>query len=144
MGQKKKWYLDTWFIVLMCAAWILIVPAIIGIILLIIKSVDEKKKDKECNQIKHQNEQFSMEISQMNGEINRMKSIGVNDVLQANEKLEQIKLESEEKIRQTDKEIAEKIDRTDREISDRVNKANKEVSENIETLNKLREEISVL
>lgn len=108
MGQKKKWYLDTCFIVLMCAAWILIVPAIIGVILLIIKNVDEKKKDKECNQIKHQNEQFSMEISQMNGEINRMKSIGVNDVLQANEKLEQIKLESEEKIRQTDKEIAEK------------------------------------
>lgn len=44
MNTKQKWYLSTWFIALLCACWFLIIPPIIGIILLIIKAVNDKKQ----------------------------------------------------------------------------------------------------
>lgn len=44
MNTKNKWYLSTWFIALLCAFWFLIIPPIIGIILLIIKAVNDKQQ----------------------------------------------------------------------------------------------------
>jgi len=44
---KLKWYLQTWFIALMISMWLLVVPAIIGIVLLILqqKKLNEMKKE---------------------------------------------------------------------------------------------------
>ena len=41
--MKKKWYLQTWFICLMFCMWFAIIPAIIGIILLIMQILENKK-----------------------------------------------------------------------------------------------------
>ncbi|HEY8542474.1 MAG TPA: DUF4041 domain-containing protein, partial [Pseudothermotoga sp.] len=45
--MKLKWYLQTWFIALMISMWLLVVPAIIGIVLLILqqKKLNEMKKE---------------------------------------------------------------------------------------------------
>lgn len=37
---KQPWYYNTWFICLLVALWFLIIPAIGGVILLIMKTID--------------------------------------------------------------------------------------------------------
>ncbi|MBO5069904.1 MAG: DUF4041 domain-containing protein [Roseburia sp.] len=44
--MKEKWYLQTWFICIMAALWMLIVPAIIALVLLIMQSMENKKLEK--------------------------------------------------------------------------------------------------
>ncbi len=51
MNTKNKWYLSTWFIALLCASWIFIFPPIIGIIFLIIRTVNDKKQQVQINGI---------------------------------------------------------------------------------------------
>ena len=45
--MRLQWYLQTWFIALMFSMWLLVVPAIIGIVLLILqqKKLNEMKKE---------------------------------------------------------------------------------------------------
>ena len=45
-NQKNKWYLQTWFICLLFAAWPLVVPPIIGIVLLILQYKESAKLKK--------------------------------------------------------------------------------------------------
>ena len=65
MNTKNKWYLSTWFIALLCAFWFLIIPPIIGIILLIIKAVNDKQQQKLFTQTLIQNNQLLQENSEM-------------------------------------------------------------------------------
>lgn len=48
--MKRKWYLSTWFISIMLALWILVVPAVVGIILLILSITEDKKMKKEMEE----------------------------------------------------------------------------------------------
>lgn len=41
--MKQKWYMQTWFICLLCAGWVFIIPAIVGIVLLVMQILDNKK-----------------------------------------------------------------------------------------------------
>ncbi len=41
--MKHKWYLSTWLICLLFAFWFFIIPAVIGLILLILKYKEDKK-----------------------------------------------------------------------------------------------------
>ena len=53
--QENKWYLSTWFIAILCACWFLILPAIGGIVLMIMKTMNEKKQKEANQQIIQQN-----------------------------------------------------------------------------------------
>ena len=48
--MKRKWYLSTWFISIMIALWILVVPAIVGIVLLVISIQEDRKMKKEMEE----------------------------------------------------------------------------------------------
>ena len=65
MNTKNKWYLSTWFIALLCACWFFIVPPIIGVILIIVKSVNDKKHLELFTQTINQNNQLSQENENM-------------------------------------------------------------------------------
>lgn len=45
--KQKKWYLSTWFISLLFALWVLVIPPIVGIVLLIKEIKFEKRNRKE-------------------------------------------------------------------------------------------------
>ncbi|WP_155594212.1 DUF4041 domain-containing protein [Clostridium tyrobutyricum] len=60
-SYKKKWYLKTWFIALMFAFWFFIVPPIIGIILLVLKSKENKILQEEHMSLLEQIEKFKKE-----------------------------------------------------------------------------------
>lgn len=45
--MKQKWYLQTWFICLLFAFWMFVIPGIIGILLLIFQII-ENQKQKKC------------------------------------------------------------------------------------------------
>ncbi|WOO35978.1 DUF4041 domain-containing protein [Anaerocolumna sp. AGMB13020] len=40
---KEKWYLQTWFIILLIAFWFLVIPALVGLVLLIMQNNENKK-----------------------------------------------------------------------------------------------------
>lgn len=42
---ENRWYLSTWFISICFALWLLAIPLILGIVLLIIKQVAEKREE---------------------------------------------------------------------------------------------------
>lgn len=41
--MREKWYLQTWFICILFALWVLIVPAVLGVIFLILQIIDDSK-----------------------------------------------------------------------------------------------------
>lgn len=45
--KQKRWYLSTWFISLLFALWVLVIPPIVGIVLLIKEIKFEKRNRKE-------------------------------------------------------------------------------------------------
>lgn len=49
--MKKKWYLQTWFICLVFAFSYLVIPAVIGLVLLIIQTLENKKITEKYGQI---------------------------------------------------------------------------------------------
>lgn len=55
MYTKDKQYLQTWFICLLFAFWFLIIPGIIGIILLVMQTIENKKIIKSISEITTQN-----------------------------------------------------------------------------------------
>ena len=81
--QENKWYLSTWFIAILCACWFLILPAIGGIVLMIMKTMNEKKQKEANQQIIQQNAQLVAQNVQMNQamqDMNKtMQDLGVHD-----------------------------------------------------------------
>mgnify|MGYP002783230839 CR=1 FL=1 len=63
--MKKKWYLQTWFICLLCAFWMFIVPAIVGIILLILQIIENRKTNKKYGTI----DNLEYNIANLNNDI---------------------------------------------------------------------------
>lgn len=59
--MKLKWYLQTWFIVLLCALWILIVPPIVGLILLFV----QQKYLNEARRILQEKENIQNKINEL-------------------------------------------------------------------------------
>lgn len=47
--MKQKWYLQTWFICLLFAFWMFVIPGIAGLILLIMQIVTNAKQAKDTS-----------------------------------------------------------------------------------------------
>ena len=105
--QENKWYLSTWFIAILCACWFLILPAIGGIVLMIMKTMDEKKQKEANQQIIQQNAQLAAQNAQMNQamqDMNKtMQDLGVHDHQQSMAKLNQVNAEISENLATIDK-----------------------------------------
>lgn len=105
--QENKWYLSTWFIAILCACWFLILPAIGGIVLMIMKTMDEKKQKEANQQIIQQNAQLVAQNVQMNQamqDMNKtMQDLGVHDHQQSMAKLNQVNAEISENLATIDK-----------------------------------------
>ena len=105
--QENKWYLSTWFIAILCACWFLILPAIGGIVLMIMKTMNEKKQKEANQQIIQQNAQLVAQNVQMNQamqDMNKtMQDLGVHDHQQSMAKLNQVNAEISENLATIDK-----------------------------------------
>lgn len=130
MNTKSKWYLSTWFIALLCACWFLIIPPIIGIILLIIKAVNDKKQKELFTQTFNQNNQLSQEYSEMKQTCDEL---GVTEYIETKKKIEQIEQESATKIASAESEAKANLD-----------SLNEEIQSNNVLIDKLRTEINEL
>ena len=130
MNTKQKWYLSTWFIALLCACWFLIIPPIIGIILLIIKAVNDKKQKELFTQTFNQNNQLSQEYSEMKQTCDEL---GVTEYIETKKKIEQIEQESAAKIASSESEAKANLD-----------SLNEEIQSNNVLIDKLRTEINEL
>lgn len=90
MDKNNKWYLSTWFIALCCACWFLVFPTIAGIILLIIRTVNDKKQQEQLQFTYNQNSQLLQENTIMKQKVDEL---GVNEYLQTKEKLDELNQE---------------------------------------------------
>lgn len=90
MDKNNKWYLSTWFIALCCACWFLVFPTIAGIILLIIRTVNDKKQQEQLQFTYNQNSQLLQENTVMKQKVDEL---GVNEYLQTKEKLDELNQE---------------------------------------------------
>lgn len=84
MNTKNKWYLSTWFIALLCSCWFFIFPPIIGIILLIIKFINDKKQQEQYDQTYSQNSQLLQENANLKRAYDEL---GVTEYLETKQKL---------------------------------------------------------
>lgn len=130
MNTKNKWYLSTWFIALLCSCWFFIFPPIVGIILLIIKSINDKKQQEQYDQTYNQNSQLLQENANMKQAYDEL---GVTEYL-----------ETKQKIEQMEKDSASKISNLENEAKTNLNLLNEEIQNNNILIDKLRTEISEL
>lgn len=113
MNTKNKWYLSTWFIALLCASWIFIFPPIIGIIFLIIRTVNDKKQQVQLTQTYNQNNQLLQENAEMKRQCDEL---GVSEYIETKNKLRQMEHESAARITKSENEAKVNLDLLNEEI----------------------------
>lgn len=123
--KKKEWYYNTWFIALLCSGWVFIIPAIAGIILLILKTINESKETQEINRIYEDNIRLSNLNTELNNNISSLEqtidALGVKDYNETLEKIKQLESDSEARLSKTTQEINDNnllIDRLKLEIQE--------------------------
>lgn len=130
MNTKNNWYLSTWFIALLCAFWFLIIPPIIGIILLIIKTKNDKKQIKLFTQACNQNSQLLQENETMKKNCDEL---GVSEYI-----------DTKKKIQQMEQASAAKIASAESNANATLTSLNSEIQNNNVLIDKLRAEINEL
>ncbi|WP_243124069.1 DUF4041 domain-containing protein [Clostridium tyrobutyricum] len=130
-SYKKRWYLKTWFIALMFALWFFIIPPIIGIILLVLKSKENKILQEEHMSLLEQMEKLKKEsLETKKDDLDRIN----NEITNSQEKLKNINIE------------LDNITKTLNENKDKNNKLsseNSELSSNTQALLKQKEDLIV-
>ena len=91
--MKKKWYLQTWFICLLCAFWMFIVPAIAGIILLILQIIENRKLNKKYGTI----DNLEHNISNLNDDIVNLEEKRKNTEVSLSNAISDLKITIQEK-----------------------------------------------
>lgn len=135
--MKQKWYLQTWFICLLFAFWMFIIPGIVGTILLIMQMIDNSKL-KKANIIDNSNlkkEKSDLECSLQELSTENIKLKEETKVL--NSKLEELGAS-------TFFEVNEQINALSKKHSDMENNFNIESQQNNATISRLRDEIASL
>lgn len=89
-SQEKRWYMSTWFICLLFACWVFIIPPIIGIILLLQKTSEEHRKEDLFQQTVNQNSMLLAQNEQLNQSI---VELGVTEYQQTKAKLDSMNTE---------------------------------------------------
>lgn len=124
--MKKKWYLQTWFISLMFALWPLIIPGIAGIVLLIMRIIEEQKDSKIYSDL---NTSFQF-ATQENKTLK-------NQIVFLENQLHELDADSYF-------EVKNKIDSMSIKFSEMETEFNMESRKNNEIISNLRDEIAVL
>lgn len=134
--MNRKWYLQTWFIALLFALWFFIVPAIIGIILLIIQFKDDQKVASLVKEL----HQFDEKIKQKEEEIKNLDNLFKERERRLEEALEakridfdkkkiKIKMETEQEISMVMKSCEEQKALLKKELDRLTNELNLIVSD---------------
>lgn len=71
--MKEKWYLQTWFICLLIAAWPFVIPAIVGVILLFVQIHSRRKFEKARAEKYGKYDTLDASIQQLEGDLDRAK-----------------------------------------------------------------------
>lgn len=127
--MQKKWYLSTLLIALLFAAWFFIIPAVIGIILLILRFKQDRNNDKAFKKLED-------ELQQMK---TFNESIGFHRYEDVTAKVSEINKEIQSLIDQKETKKQEIIDETKEQQQSIIlatEKQKKDVEAEIETLNK--------
>ena len=99
--MKKKWYLQTWFICILFAFWPLIIPGILGVILLVMQTLDAnalKKKYGTIDLLEHK-------ISSLEIQKNEKEKSMSNLIAKLNQKIKDTKEEQETILSEMKSEI---------------------------------------
>ena len=127
--MQKKWYLSTLLIALLFAAWFFIIPAVIGIILLVLRFKQNRKNDKAFKELED-------ELQQMKA---FNESIGFHRYEDVTAKVSEINKEIQSLINQKEIKKQEIIDETKEQQQSIIlatEKQKKDIEAEIETLNK--------
>lgn len=124
--MKKKWYLQTWFICLMFCLWPFIIPFFVGVVLLIMQILSERKNKQavlelqnELDNLRLQHDSLATESSALK---NKLDELGSDDFF----------------------EVKEKIDSLNTKFLSMESDFNIEAQKSNEIIARLREEISIL
>lgn len=135
--MKQKWYLQTWFICLLFALWMFVIPGIVGIILLIMQMIDNSKLKKasiiDIENLKKENSDLECSLQELSNENTKLKK--ESETL--NSKLEELGAS-------TFFEVNEQINALSKKYSDMENDFNIESQQNNTTISRLRDEIASL
>ena len=106
--MKQKWYLQTWLICVLFALWFLYgIPLIIGIVLLVLKTKEDKKLAETITQLETDNQHFAQIMTpEMQDSVSLQKHI--EDLASKETELNDRIKNLEEKARNADLELAEK------------------------------------
>lgn len=124
--EKRKWYLQTWFICVMLSLWMFIIPGVIGVILLVMHCLDERKRTI-----------YIRELESSFQSANEEKSAAINRSEQLEQKLKDLDAE-------TYFEVKEKIDNLSKQHEKMEEDVNSEIQKNNEIIDRLRTEIANL
>lgn len=124
--MKKKWYLQTWFICLMFCLWPFMIPFFVGVVLLVMQILNEKKNNQAFSNLQNEladlNTQRDSLIAETSNLENKLTELGADNFFEAKEK----------------------TDALNAKLSEMELDFNIESQKNNETIAKLREEISTL
>ena len=87
--MKQKWYLQTWFICILFLCWPLIFPPIVGVVLLIMQIIENKKLKKHYGEI----DQLSDKISGLEVQLKQQEGTLSDTIENLNKKIESKKAE---------------------------------------------------
>lgn len=124
--MKQKWYLQTWFICLLFAFWMFVIPGIAGLILLIMQIVTNAKQAKDTSILESSLDIVSEEKQKFEEQVhilsNQLQELGTSDYF----------------------EVKEKILNMTKKCSDLEQDFNQQSQENNNIISRLRDEIALL
>lgn len=135
INTKRKWYLQTWFIAILIALWILIVPPILGIILIVLQHKDDKKRISSL-------ESQKVDLENRKSEFEKQKSdLNIDSYTDLEEKITAAKINFEKEKRSLQDEIKALTNNRDAEKEKLLAEVHDQlgtITEEIEELNKKR------
>lgn len=100
----NKWYFNPWFISLLCAGWLFVIPVIAGIVLLILRTIKAKKEEDLIQTLTNSVEELTRQIEEQK---KTMDELGITEYQQAMKKIQENEALSEGRIRQAQSKLTQ-------------------------------------
>lgn len=100
----NKWYFNPWFISLLCAGWLFVIPVIAGIVLLILRTIKAKKEEDLIQTLTNSVEELTRQIEEQK---KTMEELGITEYQQAMKKIQENEALSEGRIRQAQSKLTQ-------------------------------------
>ena len=100
----NKWYFNPWFISLLCAGWLFVIPVIAGIVLLILRTIKAKKEEDLIQTLTNSVEELTRQIEEQK---KTMEELGITEYQQEMKKIQENEALSEGRIRQAQSKLTQ-------------------------------------